>query len=526
MNGSRAPREIRLRACMALLASMLAAPAAAEEPAWTFGFVDVEYAHYVYVAPEGDRSGLAVVKGGCGSVRREEDAGSALAWTYWCTLESAGPAGTSGVQGWALGVTAQEARIVSISADPLFADQTAKGGFVHSEITSGPGNEGAVSGVLLDLDRTLALPAKGKVPVATLELEVNTPAAGCTDVRVKYTDDLKDAQGGSIHNQVTVNAASRAVALVECATHLCPPEPGKEQCSNGVDDDGDLKIDLEDTDCAGYVRPGDCVLSTCGCRAPFELYFAGDWGQPSHVDEGTLERSDRSSFHIACTNSEALSGLAFGLQSRDGPDYTLHELVGTLTDPAGDPVEVRMIDGGGNPFPPGLPNAIKARKGRISTIERGEDLRAFSENDFLEVNIVSDAEGQAITVRYLVDDKGGGNVLAPSTEREGCAARQLFVVHVEGVFHRGDADGNGDLNLTDPIVILEYLFLGKDAIPCKEAANSNDDRSVDLTDAVYLLVYLFQSGSPPGDPGPPSWPCGPDPAGSPTYLGCEDYTGC
>ena len=108
----------------------------------------------------------------------------------------------------------------------------------------------------------------------------------------------------------------------------------------------------------------------------------------------------------------------------------------------------------------------------------------------------------------------------------GGSAQQLFVVHVEGVFHRGDADGDGALNLTDAIVVLEYLFRGKDAIPCKEAANSNDDRSVDVTDAVYLLVHLFQGGSPPGDPGPPSEPCGLDPPGSATCLGCETYTGC
>jgi hypothetical protein len=511
---------------MALLAVMLAPSAPAEEPSWTLGFVEVEYAHYVYLAPEGDLPGLALVKGSCGSANREEVAGSPFSWTAWCTVESSGPAGASGVQGWSLGVAAEDARISSIDASPLFSGQGGKGGFVHNELTVGPGNEGAVSSVILDFSWKHTLPAKGKVPVATLGVKGNAPAGGCTDVRLKYSDQLKDAMGESIRNQVMVNKAAAEVEMEDCVTHLCALAPGTEQCTNGADDDGDSKVDLADEDCAGFPHPGDCVLSTCGCRYPFELFFAGDWGQPSHVSEGTLEAADRPSFYIACTNSEPLSGLQFGLQSKDGSDYTLHRIVGSLADSVGHPVEVRMTDVEGNSFPPGLPNEIKARKGRISTIELGEDIRAFSATDFLELNMESDEEGQSTTLKYLVDDQGGWNVLPASTSREGCAAQQLFVVHVEATFHRGDADGNGDLNLTDAVVVLEYLFLGKDAISCREAANSNDDRAVDLTDAVYLLVHLFLGGSPPGDPGPPSWPCGLDPSGSPTHLGCASYNGC
>jgi hypothetical protein len=33
-------------------------------------------------------------------------------------------------------------------------------------------------------------------------------------------------------------------------------------------------------------------------------------------------------------------------------------------------------------------------------------------------------------------------------------------------FHRGDADENGDLQLTDAIRILGVLFLGQGTIPC------------------------------------------------------------
>ncbi|MBI4603816.1 MAG: hypothetical protein HY721_17815 [Planctomycetes bacterium] len=93
------------------------------------------------------------------------------------------------------------------------------------------------------------------------------------------------------------------------------------------------------------------------------------------------------------------------------------------------------------------------------------------------------------------------------------------------VFHRGDADPNGALQLTDAIRVLTFLFLGGDAPSCLEAADADDNGVLQLTDAVRVLSYLFTGGDPPPPPGPPPSPCGADPVGSPA-LGCEAYDGC
>ncbi|HVR75571.1 MAG TPA: hypothetical protein VMT52_14645, partial [Planctomycetota bacterium] len=92
-------------------------------------------------------------------------------------------------------------------------------------------------------------------------------------------------------------------------------------------------------------------------------------------------------------------------------------------------------------------------------------------------------------------------------------------------FHRGDADDNGSLQLTDAVRILGFLFLGGPAPTCLEAADADDNGSLQLTDAVRILGFLFLGGPPPAPPGPPPSPCGPDPAGSPD-LGCDSYTSC
>ncbi|MGQ9591499.1 MAG: hypothetical protein ACUVYA_14545 [Planctomycetota bacterium] len=59
-----------------------------------------------------------------------------------------------------------------------------------------------------------------------------------------------------------------------------------------------------------------------------------------------------------------------------------------------------------------------------------------------------------------------------------------------------------------------------------EAANANDDDSINITDGIFVLNYLFLGGPAPAPPGPPEEPCGPDPQGSPTNLGCASYPHC
>jgi hypothetical protein len=94
------------------------------------------------------------------------------------------------------------------------------------------------------------------------------------------------------------------------------------------------------------------------------------------------------------------------------------------------------------------------------------------------------------------------------------------------VFHRGDPNNDGSVNITDGIYVLNFLFLGGPAPTCLESANPNDDASINITDGIYILNYLFLGGPAPVAPGSVGNPCGPDRAGSPTDLGCAVYTHC
>jgi hypothetical protein len=88
---------------------------------------------------------------------------------------------------------------------------------------------------------------------------------------------------------------------------------------------------------------------------------------------------------------------------------------------------------------------------------------------------------------------------------------------------RGDANADGEnLNVSDAVYLLQYLFESGTGISCRDAADANDDERTNLADAVYLLQFLFVEG--PRIPAP--YPdCGIDTTGE-GQLGCESYPPC
>lgn len=77
------------------------------------------------------------------------------------------------------------------------------------------------------------------------------------------------------------------------------------------------------------------------------------------------------------------------------------------------------------------------------------------------------------------------------------------------VFIRGDANLDQQVNTSDAVLILGYLFSGS-SVTCLAALDTNDSESVSLADAFHLLCYLFNCGPVPTLP-PPHPGCGTDP---------------
>jgi len=88
-------------------------------------------------------------------------------------------------------------------------------------------------------------------------------------------------------------------------------------------------------------------------------------------------------------------------------------------------------------------------------------------------------------------------------------------------FVRGDANDDGKSDISDPIAVLGYLFLGGEAPGCRDAADGNDDGAVDLSDGVGMLLALFGGAAPLPAPNPD---CGADPTAD--EVDCGAFAAC
>jgi hypothetical protein len=129
----------------------------------------------------------------------------------------------------------------------------------------------------------------------------------------------------------------------------------------------------------------------------------------------------------------------------------------------------------------------------------------------------------------------GTNVLAASVHNVNVTSTDVsFIPTLELVrrgepppadeFRRGDTDGTGRVDITDALVIFNFLFLGGRAPACRDTADTDDDGAIILTDGIVILNVIFLGSGSIAAPGFTA--CGPDttPA-SPPFPPCE-YDAC
>jgi hypothetical protein len=103
-------------------------------------------------------------------------------------------------------------------------------------------------------------------------------------------------------------------------------------------------------------------------------------------------------------------------------------------------------------------------------------------------------------------------------------------------FRRGDHDGSGLVDITDPLNLLGFLFLGTTPPICEDASDGDNSSALDISDALNVLGFLFLGSFPLNEtlPGPSGCGSDPDviidpdgPGGFPEQpaasLGCDMY---
>ncbi len=183
----------------------------------------------------------------------------------------------------------------------------------------------------------------------------------------------------------------------------------------------------------------------------------------------------------------------------------------------GDPQECDFVNVPTSP-PNGGIHAV--RRGPLMVVSRSSDGQRWTEVDAFIVDL---GETALFGIFSTAADRDSTAHLRPVNARvcqiavEGERVEQ----EVAPMFRRGDSNADGNSNLTDAVFVLSYLFSQGPAPSCLEAADVDDAGDVTLTDAIQLLVFLFQQGAPPP---PPTDACGEDPTAD--ELGCEEFAPC
>ena len=132
------------------------------------------------------------------------------------------------------------------------------------------------------------------------------------------------------------------------------------------------------------------------------------------------------------------------------------------------------------------------------------------------------------TLRYFDGLTGTGQSVRNVTTRNGQSVipflgmRRVTLSSQPAIFRRGEANGDGRVDISDAIFILDWLFLGGPAPPCEKAADADDSGAHNLSDAVSIASWLFLGGSSLPAPGPTR--CGRDDTGD--TLGCASIEPC
>lgn len=217
-------------------------------------------------------------------------------------------------------------------------------------------------------------------------------------------------------------------------------------------------------------------------------------GDGDFLDEGEVSvffKGD-ADFALGDVDTLVFQGSALYAGERDtGKILRLEDLNGDGD--AGDAGEAAIfVDGA-------VPIRVSGLNDLLPVVEGGFLALDNSKDTVLRI-VDSDGDGKAASdgevYRWLVDDGSTlatphGLVLLPGRDDP-----------PGPVFLRGDATGDGVLDLSDPIATLGHLFLGSSPNPCLDALDGDDSGEVNISDPIFVLNYLFTGGFAPPAPHP------------------------
>jgi len=132
-------------------------------------------------------------------------------------------------------------------------------------------------------------------------------------------------------------------------------------------------------------------------------------------------------------------------------------------------------------------------------------VRVDTPNNSAACGILFQVGEEGVIFAFGGSDTLSANSCVPNAPLSRAKATELFgpplaVNPLSVEFQRGDVNGDGGIDIADPINSLSFQFQGGFDPPCLEALDFDDDGEVDIGDAIGSLQYQFQGGPPPAEP--------------------------
>ncbi len=420
-----------------------------------------------------------------------------------CRLTTSDNTTGTGVNAWSIGVSCDGGQIFGITtagtvgaADTDDPPGLRQGGFEFSEVTSGPGNAGAVSTVILDFAASVTLPAESSEILAEIDVRAVYPEGGeCHSVRLHYRDGLQGS-GTPIINQVTHESDEYSPSSSDCTFDVCGEDSSVEfelSFANSCEEQLDL-------------QPGETVTRWIDCELttrnnPIEqgakgwemgVRARGTDGAIASIVDVTLDGTAGADSAVDPAGYRRSGFVVSELTSGAGNEGAIAAVVLSLTE------EVFLP-------PLGTESVLK-----VAVETTAPDVNQCSTVQLTYVDGLV-GQGQPIINRVSYGDfqvrPVFPSLLSCSFEVCGIAKLENWVSF--------DCNGDGDVDLSDPVCLLQYLFNGAAEPQCTSALDFNGDGDADISDAVAALAYLF-SGGPPHTSG----------QGCQQFDGCETHVGC
>jgi hypothetical protein len=414
-----------------------------------------------------------------------------------------------------------EGYVVALCHDPavLTLDSIAVGAAATAQAADFSASDifpnGGTLGVVMDLTAPFTnntIPVGDANHIASYRYCCNSPPTSGPGVATPLTF-CDNTLGTPLKENVIVVGGLSVNPKLENGTFTCKPtQAAGENCNNGIDDDGDGKIDAADADCQQMFACGARAQDVNGIPgpiqgsvgAPVEVCFfikspednAAGHAQFDHIQGFSMALtyccniSASETFDVSGTIVEAVGAEFISAQAdndpNDGDECEL--IIGVLVD------ALPPFDG--QTIPP------------IPTLQRVGCLQFVVKDDVRLCGTCCDIKFKdGVNGRGKVPIK---NLISVENVSRGPQTVDCKVcIFDKERFFRGDCNfsqrGADAVDIADAASVVSFLFMPgtfKFAPPCLDACDCNDDGRIDLADAVCILQYLFLFGSFPPDPGP------------------------